>query len=332
MRGRPDPVAGFFGKLQLGYMISCLMKNNFSMRWLVGMSLAVAIAACQQPPTATLYAQYPSPMADFTRPHHRIALDAVVQQGITVRLSDEIQGTLYLAEKWKNAPLAPLLIHFHGDYRVAQHAVDQQDTPWILFHAHWGNGSSAYARPVSEIGAAALLDSIGQAVRRFFPGTTFSDVYLSGWSAGYGAIRSLIQDCHTAGRIQGILLMDGLHCSYVPEQKRLAEGGILDSTQMQAFATWAQMAASKKKSFLITHSSVFPGTYASTTETADYLLQTLDIRRKPLLAEGPVGMQQTSVASSGRFQVLSFAGNSAPDHVDHYHGMEVLLRRLWELQ
>jgi hypothetical protein len=38
-------------------------------------------------------------------------------------------------------------------------------------------------------------------------------------------------------------------------------------------------------------------------------------------------MQQLSVVRSGRFEVLGFAGNSAPDHIDHLHAMPELLDR-----
>ena len=72
---------------------------------------------------------------------------------------------------------------------------------------------------------------------------------------------------------------------------------------------------------LITHSEIFPGTYASTTETADYLIKTLDLKRKPVLKWGPVGMQTLSETRFKGFTILGFAGNTAPDHVDHYHGL-----------
>ena len=269
--------------------------------------------------------QNPSPMAEYTRPHHRIPIDSVPDAGITIDLSGGFQGKLYVPDKWKNEDQASLLIHFHGDSRVAQYAIDQQSTPWVLFHCQWGSGSSAYSRPIQELGANAFLDTILSAVQKMLPETQIASICLSGWSAGYGAARSLISDANTASRIDGILLLDGLHCSYVPEGKVMAEGGAIDSTQMQVFLDWAKLAVSGDRSFLMTHSSVFPGTFASTTETAEYLLQTLGIRRQPMLAEGPVGMQQTSVAGRGKLRILSFAGNSAPDHVDHYHGMGMFL-------
>jgi hypothetical protein len=39
-------------------------------------------------------------------------------------------------------------------------------------------------------------------------------------------------------------------------------------------------------------------------------------------------MQQLSEVRAGRFELLGFAGNTAPDHIDHLHGMPEFLRRL----
>ena len=38
-------------------------------------------------------------------------------------------------------------------------------------------------------------------------------------------------------------------------------------------------------------------------------------------------MQQLSRAGAGKFLILGFAGNSAPDHVDHLHALGEWLRR-----
>jgi hypothetical protein len=39
-------------------------------------------------------------------------------------------------------------------------------------------------------------------------------------------------------------------------------------------------------------------------------------------------MQQTSIASRGRLTILSFGGNSAPDHIDHLHALPWMLQML----
>src|SRR5216110_1861887 len=107
-----------------------------------------------------------------------------------------------------------------------------------------------------------------------------------------------------------------------------ASRGALDTTNLVAFAAFAGAAMRGEKRFVVTHSEIFPGTFASTTETADYLLHALGLRRTPVLRWGPRGMQQLSEVRSGGFELLGFAGNTAPDHMDHFHGMPEFLGRL----
>jgi hypothetical protein len=66
----------------------------------------------------------------------------------------------------------------------------------------------------------------------------------------------------------------------------------------------------------------------STTETADYLLQELKLKREPVLRWGPMGTQIIGEARQGGFHVLSFAGNSAPDHIDLLHALPELLKEI----
>jgi hypothetical protein len=71
----------------------------------------------------------------------------------------------------------------------------------------------------------------------------------------------------------------------------------------------------------VTHSEIFPGTYASTTECADYLLAALSLKRRSKPGPGPMGMQQLSVVDVGGFRVRGYAGKTAPGHVDFLHAM-----------
>lgn len=53
-----------------------------------------------------------------------------------------------------------------------------------------------------------------------------------------------------------------------------------------------------------------------------------ELERTPVLKWGPRGMQQTSEVVAGAFTLMGYAGNSAPDHVDHFHSMPELLEML----
>jgi hypothetical protein len=153
-------------------------------------------------------------------------------------------------------------------------------------------------------------------------------VFVSSFSAGYGAVRAILK--REPGMVDGVLLLDGLHTDYVPPRVVLADGGKVNGEKMKGFVRFARMAAAGDKRMVITHSEIFPGTYASTTETADYIMRELGLKREAVLKWGPGGMQQTSDTREGRLEIRGFAGNSAPDHMDHLHGLRgflgVLLR------
>ena len=108
----------------------------------------------------------------------------------------------------------------------------------------------------------------------------------------------------------------------------IEKGGTLDERNLEVFVRYAQAAMKGEKRFLVTHSEIFPGTFASTTETTDYLIRTLGLRRTPVLRWGPGGMQQLSEVRKERFEIMGFAGNSGPDHIDQFHAMPDLLHRL----
>jgi len=76
-----------------------------------------------------------------------------------------------------------------------------------------------------------------------------------------------------------------------------------------------------RKTFVVTHSEIFPAVYASTTECAGYLLGELRLERRATLRHGPIGMQQLSAVDAGGFHLRGYAGNSAQDHVDHPQAM-----------
>ena len=193
-----------------------------------------------------------------------------------------------------------------------------------------GAGSVAYDRAFAEPGAFdSLLGGIAREVAavRGAP-VPIGRVTLVGFSAGHGAIRAILREPRHFARVDAVLLLDGMHTSYAPEGRALADSGSLDTTNLAAFAEFARAAARGERRFVVTHSEIFPGTFASTTETADWLLGALGLRRTPVLRWGPRGMQQLSEVRSGGFELLGFAGNSAPDHIDHFHATPELLARV----
>ena len=77
--------------------------------------------------------------------------------------------------------------------------------------------------------------------------------------------------------LDAIVLLDGLHTGYANGKPGPLESE-LEVEPLAPFLKFAAAAKAGDKAMLVTHSEVFPGTFASTTETADYLVKRLAVR------------------------------------------------------
>lgn len=271
-------------------------------------------------------------MRETVRMHERVKFDMESKNTITLNNVLPKPVTIYLPANIRKARRADLLFHFHGAASVIAYATEKYKHSLIVVSVNLGSGSSAYAQPFNNDSTFEMLRrSVWDTVtKQLEHPLSAGNMILSGFSAGYGAIRSILSQSGNFKNIHAILLLDGLHTSYIPERKVLADGGLIDSVSLVPFIQFAREAVNQSsgKKFMFTHSEIFPGTFASTTETAGYLLNTLKIKALPVLKWGPLGMQQISEASKGNFTVSGFAGNTAPDHIDHLHGLYYFLQKL----
>lgn len=304
------------------------MTTTTAVRGLVIFAVVAAArglpAQVQAPPVAS---QNPSPMAESTRAHDRLTqrpLDGVTRS-FPGPLARPVE--VFIPKRALGADRVDLVIHFHGAGWIAGQSVASFSRPTVAAAVNLGAGSGAYHRAFTDPTVFdSLVSGIGSEVSaaRSKP-ATMSRITLSGFSAGHGAIRVILREPRHFARVDAVLLLDGMHTSYVPEGTVLAAGGALDTSNLAAFAHFARAASRREKRFVVSHSEIFPGTFASTTETADWLLNALGLRRTAVLRWGPRGMQQLSEATAGQFHLLGYAGNSAPDHIDQFHAMPELL-------
>jgi hypothetical protein len=289
----------------------------------------------RQEDSVKVASQNPSPMVDHTRDHLRI--EQKEYPGVAFDLSGVFAKPVqvFVPKKSVGKKTVDLLIHFHGAAYVTQYAATKYRGDVIGATINVGSGSKVYNDAfVDTTRLSTLIDSItAEATNRLGHRVRPGRIVLSGFSAGYGAIRRIISTPVNYNLVDAVLLLDGFHTSYIPERRVLAQGGRIDSTGLQPYINLALDASSRgsKKRFLITHSEIFPGTFVSTTEATDYLIQALGLKRRPVLKNGPLGMQQLSATKKGKFSVLGFAGNTAPDHVDHVQALYWFLNELMKL-
>jgi hypothetical protein len=283
--------------------------------------LAIVVSLGQQLPaqsapekTGTL--QNPSPMVEHTRSHPRLP-----DQAPDGRRENLSLGTLFIPAKLKLKSPVPALFFFHSRASVPETAAERNGM--VAVSIQIGAGSSAYAKPFTDptVFGKLLREAEEKAGVRLRP------ITLAGWSAGCGAIRQIMSTPEYYDEIANTIMIDGIHTSYVKGKPGPLESEI-DPEPLQVFVKLARDAMAGKRRVIITHTEIFPGTFASTTETADYILGQVGLHRSPIVKWGPMGTQELSEVRSGKFLLVGFAGNSAPDHVDQLHSLPDYMRWL----
>lgn len=274
--------------------------------------------------------QNASPMFETTRAHQRLTPGALGGTARSFPGPAAKPVELWVPDRARSRNAFDVVIHFHGAAWLPQQAVAALRSRTVAVVLNLGAGSGIYDRSFAD---PAAFDTLLAAVTREVSAVAgrpsrVGRVTLVGFSAGHGAIRAILREPRHLARVSAVLLLDGMHTSYVPEGQVLAAGGGLDTLNLRSLTAFARAAARGEKRMLIAHSEIFPGTYASTTETADWTITALGLRRTPVLKWGPRGMQQLSEVRQERLQVLGFAGTTAPDHIDQLHAMPELLKRL----
>lgn len=140
---------------------------------------------------------------------------------------------------------------------------------------------------------------------------------VSGFSGGGSVVaRVAAERDKIPGGLDGIVINDGLHSNpKTPEGRKL-----LDS--LVEFAREAEKDPNKK--FKILHTAIRPGSYASTTETADYILNQLNLQRQKVenrQSYNEYGFIPKAEAKRGGVEVVQmFDDPNVPYYVDNRAG------------
>jgi hypothetical protein len=267
-------------------------------------------------PEQTGMPQNPSPMVEHTRSHLRLP-----KQEPAGRREKLSLGTLFVPAKLKLKSPTPVLFFFHSPEYVPEIAGARNKM--VVVSVQIGAGSSVYAKPFTD------LKYFGELLREAETkaGVALRPITLGGWSAGCGAIRQIMSTPEYYDEVASTIMIDGIHTGYVNGKSGPMESD-LKPEPLQIFVRLARDAIAGRRRVLITHTEIFPGTFASTTETTDYILHQVGLYPKAIVKWGPLGTQELSEVHSGKFIEVGFAGNSAPDHVDQLQSLPEYLRWL----
>lgn len=237
-------------------------------------------------------------------------------------------GTLQVLEK-PGSQSGDVLIHFHGARETVATAYARSRLSSVLVIVNFPGLSTAYSKPFVD--SPTLLDTILETASAQTEPAAAPDqprwrrISLSSFSAGYGAVREILKQDKADERISAIVAADSIYAG-IDESDGTRQ---VDRDNMRGFLRFAQRATQNEKTFILSHSAQ-PTPYASTTETADYLLRSLNLERQDSLpTQSPVvGLRQVTLAGEGRFSVWGFTGESERDHMQHLHHIDLLWNML----
>jgi hypothetical protein len=146
-------------------------------------------------------------------------------------------------------------------------------------------------------------------------------IALSGWSAGFGAVREILKRPADAARIDAVLLADGLFTEW--SSSRSGSGSRdADFAKVKSVIDFARRATEGEKLFVLTHTAIDRRTYPGAPRCADAMLRHFNIERG---FPGGVGQSaqdsQRYATDYAGFHVWGFGGKAWADHLSQHREM-----------
>jgi hypothetical protein len=211
--------------------------------------------------------------------------------------------------------VADVLMLLHGDPQTVWNNAKWANLNSIIITANYGAASSAYQTPFAN-DTTLFQTVLDQALAKVRLESDIPDnlqwdqLALASFSAGYGGVREILKNPTYRNNIDALLAADSLYATTA------ADGTPLDS-QMVDYKTFALAAKNGQKTFLLSQSKVLTYTYENTAETADELMQYLNISPTNYSAAGLGTLSYYRKAQAGNFRMWGANGDTADDHSAH---------------
>lgn len=198
-----------------------------------------------------------------------------------------------------------LVIHLLGDEPIRRELISSQQ-PFALYSLTVGLNQSYAPLFTGTQLQTSIVAGIEQALsKRLGRPAHLRHLAMSAWSAGFVGIEAALSQ-PSAKDIDAVILIDGLHAP--------RGNGLAFKAQMKPFVDFAAKAAQGQRSFFVSHSSIDPPDFASTTECAHYLVASLNGQPQPVRRADRFGLELVEFFSEGDFHVRGYAGNDRADH------------------
>lgn len=209
-----------------------------------------------------------------------------------------------------------LILHFHGSHEIVTRAVLPRFPAAVVATVNLNGLSAAYQGYVGRDPHwmfVRLLSELQQATEA----SRFESITLSSFSAGYGAIRALLQDSKCFDLIDQLVLADTVYASFGNARNASGARPYPSIEQNKPFIEFAKLAARGRKGMVLTHCELEPETYSSTEEVGCLIRDAIGAPLRPTSEIWPSGLELKGKVQKGRFVSIATHGNKGADHLMH---------------
>jgi len=134
--------------------------------------------------------------------------------------------------------------------------------------------------------------------KKFGDNISLGKLGFGSFSGGYDAVAGVLRDKELKDRIDSVIVLDGIH---------YGQRGKPNKAGMQPWLEYAQKVKDDpSKKFVFVYTAVDPGTYASTSDSANYLMENLGVENKKTSDEQRqfAGVRPAAIGSEGGFHAV----------------------------
>lgn len=234
--------------------------------------------------------------------------------GTTYTLPEGSGYTMFVPSTFKASSDPNLIVHFHGDGPTYDANDKYANLNAISVTIYLGAVSTAYQTPFTSntnLFQSVMNDALAQAksASAVPSNASWGKVDVTSFSAGYAAVRAILQSPTYFNRIDGMVLSDTVYASYTSSTDETPL-----YSQMANFIQYAQDAAAGTKTLVLTHSQVATSGYASTVATTADILGYIPLTTTSINQAGLGGIQLYETAHKGNFTEYGGEGSDAATH------------------
>ncbi|MBN9503590.1 MAG: hypothetical protein BGO01_16605 [Armatimonadetes bacterium 55-13] len=250
----------------------------------------------------------PPPMTKRT-----IMPPAVAPAGKQIKLYGDDKYVLFVPDAWKPVSHTGITLHFHGAiwFAIDEHLRRGLKEPLIAVYV--GEGSTVYRNAFEDPAAWTRLLAVASAEL----GASINRVDVTSFSAGYGAVRELLQQPDPFRLIRRVVLADSMYASFTSDADHTPL-----KTQIDPYVAFAEAAVRGEKDFVVTFSQVPTEAYANSAACAAALVarvggSLVPVEKGSLPATQDEHFPLLSRFDQGNFHVWGYGGVDAQAHMTH---------------